>query len=102
MNRLALLASALALTAGSAGPTSAQAPAAAITAPVVNYHVRVLPNGLKLYTVLDKTTPNVTVQVWYGVGAKNDPARPLRLRPPVRAPDVQGRPATCRRNTWTG
>ena len=38
-----------------------------------------LPNGLKLYTVLDKSTPNVTVQVWYGVGAKDDPAGRLGL-----------------------
>jgi len=73
MRRLALFASALVLTAGATSLANAQTPAAAITAPVVNYHVRVLPNGLTLYTVLDKTTPNVTVQVWYGVGAKNDP-----------------------------
>ncbi|MBV9509151.1 MAG: insulinase family protein, partial [Caulobacteraceae bacterium] len=53
--------------------TLAAATTPAITAPPVDYHLRVLPNGLRLYTVLDKTTPNVTVQVWYGVGAKNDP-----------------------------
>ena len=73
MRRLALLASALVLVGSTAAPAGAQAPPAAITAPPVDYHVRVLPNGLTLYTVLDKSTPNVTVQVWYGVGAKNDP-----------------------------
>ena len=73
MRRLALFASALVLAGGAANIATAQAPTPPITAPVVNYHVRVLPNGLTLYTVLDKTTPNVTVQVWYGVGAKNDP-----------------------------
>jgi zinc protease len=70
---LALFASALVLAGGAANIATAQAPAPPITAPTVNYHVRVLPNGLTLYTVLDKSTPNVTVQVWYGVGAKNDP-----------------------------
>src|SRR5580704_8587859 len=42
-------------------------------APPIAFQERVLPNGLKVITSLDKTTPNVTVQVWYGVGAKNDP-----------------------------
>jgi len=73
MRRLALFASVLVLAGGTAGFVGAQTPPAAITAPPMDYHVRVLPNGLTLYTVLDKTTPNVTVQVWYGVGAKNDP-----------------------------
>jgi hypothetical protein len=49
-----------------------------------------LANGLKVYTSRDATTPNVTVQVWYGVGSKDDPERPLGLRAPVRTPDVQG------------
>ena len=58
---------------GAARGALARAATPAITAPPVDYHLRVLPNGLRLYTVLDRTTPNVTVQVWYGVGAKNDP-----------------------------
>jgi zinc protease len=41
--------------------------------PPIDFHERVLPNGLKVITSLDRATPNVTVQVWYGVGAKNDP-----------------------------
>jgi zinc protease len=41
--------------------------------PPIDFHQRVLPNGLKVITSLDRTTPNVTVQVWYSVGAKNDP-----------------------------
>ena len=44
------------------------------TAPPIAYHLRVLANGLKVYTVLDRSTPNVSVQMWYAVGAKNDPA----------------------------
>jgi zinc protease len=65
---LALAAPALAQPAAS--PAAGPAP---ITAPPMDIHTRVLPNGLTLYTVRDTTTPNVTVQIWYGVGAKNDP-----------------------------
>jgi zinc protease len=50
-------------------------PAAAQTkVPPIAYHERVLANGLHVYAVLDRTTPNVAIQMWYGVGAKNDPA----------------------------
>ncbi len=45
-----------------------------VRAPPIHYHLRVLPNGLKVYSVLDATTPYVSVQVWYNVGAKDDPA----------------------------
>lgn len=41
--------------------------------PEVEYRLRVLPNGLKVYSVVDRTTPDVAVQVWYGVGGKDDP-----------------------------
>jgi zinc protease len=50
-----------------------RAGAQAIQAPHVDYRLHVLANGLKVYSVVDHATPNVTVQVWYGVGAKNDP-----------------------------
>jgi zinc protease len=68
MRRTALAA----LLASSALATSALA-APATVVPPIDFHERVLANGLKVITSLDKTTPNVTVQVWYGVGAKNDP-----------------------------
>jgi zinc protease len=42
--------------------------------PPIVYHQRTLPNGLQVYESLDRTTPNVTVQLWYGVGSKDDPA----------------------------
>ena len=42
--------------------------------PKVDYHLRVLPNGLKLFSVRDPATANVAVQMWYGVGSKDDPA----------------------------
>ena len=46
---------------------------APLTLPPINYATRTLPNGLKVLSVVDRSTPNVTVQVWYGVGAKDDP-----------------------------
>jgi zinc protease len=41
--------------------------------PPIEYKARTLANGLKVFTSLDRATPNVTVQVWYGVGSKDDP-----------------------------
>jgi zinc protease len=35
---------------------------------------RVLPNGLQVYSALDTSTSDVSVQVWYKVGSKDDPA----------------------------
>ena len=49
------------------------APAPASKVPPIVYKQRTLANGLQVYESLDRTTPNVTVQVWYGVGSKNDP-----------------------------
>ncbi len=53
--------------------TFAAAAQAAAVVPPINFHERVLPNGLRVIYSVDRTTPNVTVQVWYGVGSKNDP-----------------------------
>ncbi len=41
--------------------------------PPIRFATRVLANGLTVLTSLDRTTTNVSVQVWYHVGAKNDP-----------------------------
>ncbi len=62
---------AAALASSALASTALAAPTTAV--PPIDFHERVLPNGLKVITSLDRTTPNVTVQVWYGVGAKNDP-----------------------------
>jgi zinc protease len=51
----------------------AQVSAPRLTVPPIVFSQRTLPNGLRLITSLDRTNPNVTVQLWYGVGAKNDP-----------------------------
>jgi zinc protease len=78
--RLILTACAWALLLGlpAAGPVLAQTPAAAVpsggvaVAPL-GFTERTLANGLKVYTARDTNTSNVTVQVWYKVGAKDDP-----------------------------
>ena len=41
--------------------------------PPINYKERSLANGLKVYTVQDKSSPTVSIQVWYKVGSKDDP-----------------------------
>ena len=43
------------------------------TVPPIVFSQRTLANGLKVFSALDRSTPDVTVQVWYGVGAKDDP-----------------------------
>lgn len=39
----------------------------------LNFKERMLPNGLKIITLPDKSTPQVAVTVWYRVGSKDDP-----------------------------
>ncbi|HSK74641.1 MAG TPA: pitrilysin family protein, partial [Pyrinomonadaceae bacterium] len=39
----------------------------------INLKQRTLKNGMQVISVLDKSSPTVTVQVWYGVGSKDDP-----------------------------
>jgi zinc protease len=51
----------------------ATAAMAATSIPPMQYKHRVLPNGLAVYSVQDRATPTVSVQVWYGVGSKDDP-----------------------------
>ena len=72
---LSRLAAAL-LLAGSAMPAFAQPPAPAATLQVapLQYSVRQLPNGLRVYAMRDPDTANVAVQMWYNVGGKDDPA----------------------------
>jgi zinc protease len=62
---------ALATAASAAPPAAAGAPRAEV--PPIPFKVHRLKNGLTVIESLDRTTPNVSVQVWYGVGSKNDP-----------------------------
>jgi zinc protease len=70
---LALLLSAATALPALAQPARAPAPSAPIEAPDIVWRERTLPNGMKVFAVRDASTPNVAVQVFYGVGAKNDP-----------------------------
>lgn len=47
---------------------------AGIEVPPLGFTRRTLANGLEVYSALDPNTSNVTVQVWYRVGSKDDPA----------------------------
>ncbi len=73
-----LLRSALLLTAACfpvAAPIAAEAqsgPKQASVKPIA-FTERTLPNGLRVYAIRDTGTPNVSVQVWYDVGSKDDP-----------------------------
>ncbi|MFN3558616.1 MAG: M16 family metallopeptidase [Brevundimonas sp.] len=74
---LTVAASALLLGLPAAAPALAQTAAASapggIVVPPLGFQERTLPNGLKIYTARDTSTSNVTVQVWYKVGSKDDP-----------------------------
>lgn len=65
---------ALLLATTALAPAALATPAAAAEVPPIAFKQRTLANGLKVFTSLDNTTPNVSVQVWYGVGSKDDPA----------------------------
>lgn len=56
-----------------AGPGAAQA-LPALSIPPLRFTRRTLPNGLELIAVEDHASPTVSVQVWYHVGSKDDPA----------------------------
>jgi len=64
----------MALLAASALVAPLAAKAAAPTAlPPLGYHSRTLPNGLKVYSIRDPGSANVSVQMWYEVGSRDDP-----------------------------
>ena len=48
---------------------AAQAPAVA----PIQYQTRTLANGLRVYSIRDPESANVSVQVWYDVGSRDDP-----------------------------
>jgi zinc protease len=48
-------------------------PSPSSAAPAISFHHSTLENGLQIYTVEDHASPTVAVQVWYCVGAKDDP-----------------------------
>lgn len=75
MLRQALAAAGLIVSLALSGAANAESRAypGTIQVPPIAFKERRLANGLTVITSPDKTTPNVSVQVWYGVGSKNDP-----------------------------
>jgi zinc protease len=67
----ALLSPAYAQTAPAA--TAAATPGQASVPPIA-YTERTLANGLRVYAIRDTSSANVSVQVWYDVGSRDDPA----------------------------
>ncbi|MBS0224983.1 MAG: insulinase family protein, partial [Proteobacteria bacterium] len=47
--------------------------AQSLNVPPIQYQQRTLPNGLQVLSVVDHSSPTVTVQMWYHVGSKDDP-----------------------------
>ncbi|HWS89757.1 MAG TPA: pitrilysin family protein [Pyrinomonadaceae bacterium] len=41
--------------------------------PPINFKERTLANGLRIFSVQEKSSPTVAIQVWYKVGSKDDP-----------------------------
>jgi zinc protease len=71
MKRLiSFVAAALALVACA----SSSAPQGSLEVAPLAYTMRTLPNGLRVYSMPDRDTANVSVQVWYDVGSVDDPA----------------------------
>jgi zinc protease len=68
----ALAACSTASTQQGAAPSALPAQQTLHVAPL-QYHMRTLANGLRIYAMPDPNTANVSVQVWYDVGSKNDP-----------------------------
>eukprot|EP01035_Chromulina_nebulosa_P033224 gene33224-44480_t len=54
-------------------PAAAAAATAAPAVKPIAFTERRLANGLRVYAIRDTGTANVSVQVWYDVGSKNDP-----------------------------
>ena len=54
-----------------ASPTPSAPPP--VSVPPLQFEHQTLPNGLEVYSVENHASPTVAVQVWYHVGAKDDP-----------------------------
>ena len=72
-----LLRSALLLTAAlipvAAVAQQRRSPTPAVSVKPIAFTEKTLANGLRVYAIRDTGTPNVSVQVWYDVGSKDDP-----------------------------
>ncbi len=68
---VSFFAAALALAA--CATSSAPQSSATLEVAPLQYTMRTLPNGLRVYSMPDANTANVSVQVWYDVGSVDDP-----------------------------
>jgi zinc protease len=68
LRQIAVFFLACALVAGVALCAAAQT-----RVPPINFKERTLANGLKVYTAQERTSPTVSIHVWYKVGSKDDP-----------------------------
>ena len=48
---------------------------AQVTMPPIKFRERTLPNGMRILSAEDHSSPTVAIQVWYHVGSKDDPER---------------------------
>ncbi|MGH9945543.1 MAG: M16 family metallopeptidase, partial [Pyrinomonadaceae bacterium] len=64
---------AVALAIAGALPLAASAQTSSVKMPTLNYKERALPNGMRVLSAQDKSSPTVAIQVWYKVGSKDDP-----------------------------
>ncbi len=64
---------ALAACATASAPVAGQGAHEALLVAPLRYTMRTLPNGLRVYSMPDANTANVSVQVWYDVGSVDDP-----------------------------
>lgn len=74
LTRTALLFSAALLPFTVQAQDASPAPAQEIAVAPLAFTERTLANGLRVYAIRDTSTANVSVQIWYDVGSKDDPA----------------------------
>src|ERR1700687_1147210 len=67
--RLFMLAAIFAASLGCAEVLRAQG-----ALPKIAFRDRHLPNGMRVLSAVDHSSPTVAIQVWYHVGSKDDPA----------------------------
>jgi zinc protease len=46
---------------------------AQVSMPRINFQQKTLPNGMRVLSAVDHSSPTVAIQVWYHVGSKDDP-----------------------------
>ncbi|HEX4694345.1 pitrilysin family protein [Sphingomonas sp.] len=73
LTRAALLLGVALIPATAGAAPKKAAPDRAATVKPLAYTMRTLANGLRVYAIRDTKTANVSVQVWYNVGSKDDP-----------------------------